>query len=75
MGMNPNCPGYNYGKNRGDKLKYISSRSLFIPPPSPSIQYLPVNLAVTCLHDTHGVGLPTNPGSMLGQRRIPLLVQ
>ena len=57
MCQNPKCPGYNQGKNQGDKFEYIFD-VVFLPPPSPVLAKIHSRLAydVTCTED---VGPPT----------------
>ena len=49
MGQNPKCPGYNKGKNQGDKVKYIFNIYSF--------HYQIVRPRVSMIPRTHGVGL------------------
>ena len=49
-------------------------RGVLLPPPSPVLANIHSILAYD-VPDTEDVGLPTNSGSMLGQRCSPLLVQ
>ena len=61
MGKNPKCPGY--GKDQGEKLKYISSTFINSISIAGSGQHLfdtcQWMLGVSLVYDAHNVGLPT----------------
>ena len=75
MGQNPKCPGYNQGKNQGDKFKYIFELYSFLHHRGAGQHSFNI-----CLHvpRTEDVGLPTKfwfnvgPGSQLIGGSMPV---
>ena len=53
MGQNPKCPGYIWGKNQGDKLKYISLTGLFTQQPSPMLAKYNINSKLASASGCH----------------------
>ena len=80
MGQNPKFPGYNWGNNQGNKVKYIFSTFIHSTTIAGAGQH-PFDTCrwiscCACLYDTHDVGpYPSNFDSTLGQCRSLLLVQ